>query len=190
MPGRSINDPDPSHLRVLEDVRIHEVLYNVRQEPYFEVTWGGEVLRVRVYHGSLEWIGWLKSHLDVPIDLTIFPYKWEIGQKSGVVNFFRSAIETPKIGDPMKRDEIREMLFDTDLSASDEYSVDGPWGHKGLEDLETDAYIFQKGTGAKLKIGKVTVKIGGAMKFEVELPEGVDEASFEVPMRFHVRRQK
>jgi hypothetical protein len=94
----------------------------------------------------------------------------------------------------MQRDEIRDMIFETDLSATPEFSIDGPWAHKGLKELETDVYIFQQGTGAKLKIGKVSVKIGGAMKFEVELDEEYKDldvaASFEVPMRFHIRRKK
>jgi hypothetical protein len=91
----------------------------------------------------------------------------------------------------MKSDEIRHMLFETDLSATPEFSIDGPWGHKGLKGLTTEAYVFLPGGGGeKHVIGEVTVKIGGAMKFEVELPDDVDQASFEVPMRFHIRRKK
>lgn len=93
----------------------------------------------------------------------------------------------------MKRDEIRGMLFETDLSATPEFLIDGPWAYPGLKDLETDVYIFQKGTGAKLKIGKVVVKIGGAMKFEVELDEEYKDIdvvpSFDIPMRFHIRKK-
>lgn len=89
----------------------------------------------------------------------------------------------------MKGEEIREIIQDRDLSETDGFKVEGPLGHKHLEGLEVPIFIFQKGTGAKLIIGKAVAKIKGGLTFEIHLKEEYRDLdrkhfSFDVPMRF------
>lgn len=91
----------------------------------------------------------------------------------------------------MNRNDIGEILQTYDLSVNNEFEVHGPWGWRGLEEFEAPVYIFQKGTGEKVRVGKVVAKIVGGLKFEIMLDEeykDLNTASFEVPMRFAVKR--
>lgn len=89
---RSINDPDPEHLVVLENVQIKELLHGHRGDRYFEVDHKGELLKVRVYDRP-DIVAAIENHLNIPLDVTIFPYKWEIGngETSGVINYYHNA---------------------------------------------------------------------------------------------------
>lgn len=89
--GRPFDHIAPEHLVTLENVRIHALRYDERREPYFEVDSGGETFRVRVNHKSTDIIEWIESHLDIPLDLTIFPYQWKTSRRSGVINYFKHA---------------------------------------------------------------------------------------------------
>jgi hypothetical protein len=90
-PSRSFKDIRPEDLVVLEDIRIHDVHFDERLIPYFEVVSGDEILRIRVNYRSPEVLKWLEEHLNVPLDLTIFPYEWEACGRSGVINYFSHA---------------------------------------------------------------------------------------------------
>lgn len=99
------------------------------------------------------------------------------------------------IGPPKRhtRKDIGEILQAYDLSMDEAFEIHGPWGWRGLEGFETPAYIFQKGTGEKVLVGKVIAKIEGGLKFEIQLDEDykdIKDASFEAPMRFAVKRKE
>lgn len=92
----------------------------------------------------------------------------------------------------MNTKEVAKIIQERDLSATDQFKIEGPWAFKGADGLETPVYIFLPG-GEKKEIGKAVVKIGGSMKFTIELQDEYkdhDLASFEVPMRFTVRQKK
>lgn len=82
---------DPRDEVLVKGVLIRELLYDHREMPYFEMTWDLATVKVRIYHGSHEWIKWIEAHLGEPMDVVIFPFQWAVGNKSGVVNYFRSA---------------------------------------------------------------------------------------------------
>lgn len=91
--GRSVNDPLPEHLVHLEGVTIHATHFE-RMASYqtlsFEVKSGDEIIKVLCSDDSVEWI---EAHKDDVLDMTIFPYEWELQSsgKSGVVNYLRHA---------------------------------------------------------------------------------------------------
>lgn len=90
-------------------------------------------------------------------------------------------------------EKIREFVAIWNHSLSDEFEVEGPWAFQGINDQEAPVYIYQKGTGEKVKVGKVVAKVDKGLKFEVHLDDeykDLDSASFEIPMRFHVKRKK
>lgn len=89
--GRSFNEIGPEELVVLEDIRIHDLYFDEKLIPYFEVVSGDDILRIRVSYRCPEVLKWLEAHLNVPLDLTIFPYAWDACGRSGVVNYFRHA---------------------------------------------------------------------------------------------------
>jgi hypothetical protein len=91
-----------------------------------------------------------------------------------------------------RKQKIIDMLHDQDLSNNDKFKIDGPWAFKGLHDLNAPVYIFVPG-GEKVIIGEVVARIDKGLKFDIELNEGYEHtevASFDVPMRFHVRIEK
>lgn len=92
MTDRSANDPLPEHLVVLENVQIRELLTGVRGDRYFEVDHKGATLKVRVYDRP-DTVEAIETHLNIPLDVTIFPYEWELayGEKSGVINYYYNA---------------------------------------------------------------------------------------------------
>jgi len=87
------------------------------------------------------------------------------------------------------RDDIALVIKNHDLSETAEFKVEGPWGHRGVEGLKTPVYIFVPG-GEKKEVGEATVTTSNGMKFEIELYEEVDQAAFEIPMRFVVRKKE
>lgn len=92
----------------------------------------------------------------------------------------------------MDRDEIKKFIHDQNLSLNDQVMIDGPWAFRGLHELRAPVYIFVPG-GEKVEIGEVVANTDHGLKFDVQLNkdhEDVEVASFEVPMRFHVRFNK
>lgn len=92
--SKSFNEIDPRDLVTLEGVRVGAIHYPTGPRsslPYFEVEHEGENLRVRFRESRTDLKEWLETHQDVDIDLTIFPFRWAIGEKSGVVNYFSHA---------------------------------------------------------------------------------------------------
>lgn len=88
-------------------------------------------------------------------------------------------------------DDIKNMIQGVDLSVDKKFKIEGPWAFRGLHELRAPVYIFVPG-GEKQEIGEVVVHTGKGMKFEINLKEGyedVETASFEIPMRFIVRRK-
>ena len=93
---------------------------------------------------------------------------------------------------PMPRSEVAQVIRLRDLSKTDQFEINGPWGFKALEGLESPIYIFLPG-GEKKIIGKAIVNIQHGLKFEIELEEqykDIETAAFEVPMRFTMRQKK
>lgn len=94
----------------------------------------------------------------------------------------------------MKQQELIERLLnEKNLSATKGIEVRGPWGHRALHGQKTPLYIFVPG-GAKLEVGEVIAATENyGLKFEITLFEGhedVESASFEMPMRFNVRKKE
>lgn len=91
----------------------------------------------------------------------------------------------------MKTQKITEMLKEQNLSTTGDVTVDGPWAAPGLKDQRFPIHIHTD--GVTYGIGNATVKIDGAMKFEIEIDEAMLSedvvGTFEVPMVFHVRKK-
>ena len=89
---RPPNEPRPEDLVTLEKVQIHELLTGPRGDRYFEVDHKGETLKVRVYDRP-DVIETIETHLNTPLDVIIFRYKWELysAQRSGVINYYHNA---------------------------------------------------------------------------------------------------
>lgn len=85
-------EPRPEDLVTLENVQIQELLTDERGLRYFEVDYKGTTLKVRVYDRP-DTVEAIESHLNVPLDVIIFPYQWELsrGEKSGVINYYYNA---------------------------------------------------------------------------------------------------
>lgn len=83
---------------ILRDVRVRELYFEGPSLPYVEVDTGKEILKIRIRHGSVA-IEWFKDNRDKVMDLLISPKPWMVGDKSGVVNYFKCAVlkdpETP-----------------------------------------------------------------------------------------------
>lgn len=65
-------------------------------------------------------------------------------------------------------------------------NIEGPYSFKDVDGLTAPAYIFKSGA-IRHNVGEVTVKVDGAMTFDVKLDEkykDLETASFDVPMRF------
>lgn len=78
---------DSRDLVTLQNVRVEALYPDERLTPYFTVIHEGEIISVR---NSLPGnFALLEEHRDKPLDLTIFPYKWEACGLSGVVNYFQ-----------------------------------------------------------------------------------------------------
>jgi hypothetical protein len=111
-----------------------------------------------------------------------------------VVKFHTHGVMYHKVGGDHSVRELTGMIVHAqDLSLSSRFKIDGPWGFKGLDGLEAPIHIFQRGTGEKVKIGKIVANTDKGLKFDVELQEeykDIESAAFEVPMRFVVRPKK
>jgi hypothetical protein len=103
------------------------------------------------------------------------------------------AASWPRRDDPNPREpeEITEILKARNLAEDKErFEIEGPWAFRGLDGYETPIYIFQKGTGEKVEIGKAVATISEGLKFAVEIQEAykdVKSAGFEAPMRYNIR---
>lgn len=89
------------------------------------------------------------------------------------------------------RKEISKIIQERDLSLTRGYKIDGPWGHKGLNQLSAPLFLFLPG-GEKKEIGEVIAHTDKGLRFELKFNEGyenIETASFEVPMRFHIRKK-
>ena len=92
--GRSLvtEGPYPDDLKVFLNVQIHEILYDLSKSPYFDLSVSSsETHRVRIHHSATQWIEWINAHLDTPLNVTLFPYKWIAGDRSGTVYYFQTA---------------------------------------------------------------------------------------------------
>lgn len=92
----------------------------------------------------------------------------------------------------MNRHEIGEIIQQKDLSLSGEFEIHGPWGYRALNGFEAPTYIYQRGTGEKVRVGKVIAKTERGLQFELVLDEeytDLENATFDVPMRFHAKRK-
>jgi len=90
--SRPRQEPRPEDLVTLENVQIQELLTDERGLRYFEVDYKGTTLKVRVYNRP-DTVEAIETHLNVPLDVIIFPYQWELafGEKSGVINYYYNA---------------------------------------------------------------------------------------------------
>lgn len=82
-------DVRPEHLVSLENCVVQSTHFDQRFTPYFEVSHEGEVLKIRT--SSEEVHTWIKNHEHDRLNMTIFPYQWKLGGRSGVVNYFKDA---------------------------------------------------------------------------------------------------
>lgn len=90
-----------------------------------------------------------------------------------------------------KQDIARRSIQDMDHSKTPEFKVEGPWAFRGLNEMVTPLFRFLPG-GEKQEIGEVVATTEKGLLFEISLKEGfedIETASFEVPMRFHVKRK-
>lgn len=90
-----------------------------------------------------------------------------------------------------RKEQITKGIQDQNLSVTSEFKIDGPWAHKGLRQLTAPLFHFLPG-GVKEEIGEVVATTDDGLQFEIKLNEGFEDievASFEVPMRFHVRKK-
>lgn len=99
----------------------------------------------------------------------------------------------PRRDDPNWKtpEEITEILKARNLAKNQErFEIEGPWAFRGLEGHETPIYIFQKGTGEKVEIGKALATIEGGLRFDIIVQaeyKDIKWAGFEVPMRYNLR---
>lgn len=87
----------------------------------------------------------------------------------------------------MKTDEIANVVKGQNLSLDAKFRIEGPWASHALEEMRAPIYIQ-----GDVQIGEVVVKIDKGMMFEVNLREGFEhfeQASFEIPMHFLLRRK-
>lgn len=89
--------------------------------------------------------------------------------------------------------EISQIIQARDLSVSDAFRIEGPWGVSSLAGFEFPIHIFQDGTNQKVKVGTATAVIDNGLKFEIELKDEYKNldvtARFEVPMKFTVKNK-
>ena len=92
---------------------------------------------------------------------------------------------------PLSPEEIAELVKARNMAVDQEgFHVEGPWAFKDLENHEAPLYIFQKGTGEKVKVGKAVAKVEGGLRFDIDLQDeykDIKSAGFEMPMRYNVR---